>query len=55
LVEARIKKGYSQKEMAEKLFMDVSNYNRRENGQMTISNQEWEKLSNLLENQCKYI
>lgn len=49
LIELRIAKGYSQKQIAEKLFMDVSTYSRREKGQIKISNQEWIKLSQILE------
>lgn len=49
LIEARKAKGYSQNYMAEQLFMDVSNYNRREKGQAKISTAEWEKLSGILE------
>ncbi len=48
LTETRIKKGFTQQQMAEKLCMDVSNYNRREKGQIKISQTEWEKLSQLL-------
>lgn len=48
LTEARKAKGYSQNHMAEKLFMDVSNYHRREKGQIKISLSEWEKLSEIL-------
>ena len=29
--------------------MDISNYNRREKGTAKVTNQEWEKLSKLLE------
>lgn len=49
LISARSKKGLTQKQIASKLNMDVSNYNRREKGQMKISNSEWEKLSKILE------
>lgn len=49
LTEARKNKGYSQNYMADKLFMDVSNYNRREKGLSKISIQEWEKISKILE------
>lgn len=49
LIEIRTKKGITQKVMADKLFMDVSNYNRREKGFMKISNQEWEKIANILD------
>ena len=34
--------------MAEALCVDVSNYNRREKGQIKISNSEWEELSKIL-------
>ncbi|WP_396148915.1 helix-turn-helix domain-containing protein [Flavobacterium sp.] len=49
LKETRENKGLSQKQIAEKLFMDVSNYNRREKGQAKISANEWEKLASILE------
>ena len=49
LIEARKSKGLSQQQLAEKLCMDVSNYNRREKGQSKISSNEWEKIANLLE------
>jgi transcriptional regulator with XRE-family HTH domain len=48
LLEARKNRGYSQNQMAEFLFMDISSYNRREKGQMKISVPEWEKLSEIL-------
>lgn len=35
--------------MAEFLFMDISSYNRRENGQMNISTSEWGKMAEILE------
>ena len=34
--------------MAKYLHIDVSNYNRREKGQVKITATEWEKLANLL-------
>jgi transcriptional regulator with XRE-family HTH domain len=49
LITARSKKGFTQQQIALKLNMDVSNYNRREKGQIKISNNEWEKLSKILE------
>lgn len=48
LIDARMKKGFSQKKMADALNMDVSNYNRREAGEIKINNQQWEKISDLL-------
>jgi transcriptional regulator with XRE-family HTH domain len=49
LIEARKSKGLSQQQLAEKLCMDVSNYNRREKGQSKVSSSEWEKLASVLE------
>ena len=49
LIQARIKRGFTQQQLAEALCVDVSNYNRREKGQIKISNTEWEKLSKILE------
>jgi len=49
LIETRKKKGFSQEYMSTVLSMDVSCYNRREKGQIKISNQEWQKLAEVLE------
>ena len=49
LISKRKDKGLSQTAVAEKLGMDVSNYNRREKGQAKISLKEWEKLAEILE------
>ena len=49
LLEARKSKRYSQSQIAEKLNMDVSSYNRRENGQIKIHITEWEKLAKILD------
>ncbi|CAM3996141.1 MULTISPECIES: helix-turn-helix transcriptional regulator [Flavobacterium] len=49
LIESRKRKGLSQQQMAEHLCMDVSNYNRREKGQIKIHTNEWEKIASLLE------
>lgn len=49
LILARSNKGLTQQQIALKLNMDVSNYNRREKGQIKISNHEWEKISKILE------
>ena len=48
LLEARKARGFSQNYMAEKLFMDISSYCRRETGQIKIHITEWEKLSKIL-------
>ena len=49
LIERRKAKSLSQNMIAEKLCMDVSNYNRRERGQVKISLKEWEKLAEILQ------
>ena len=49
LIEKRKVKGFTQSMIAEKLAMDVSNYNRRERGQVKISLGEWEKLADILQ------
>ena len=49
LIQARTKRGFTQQQLAEALCVDVSNYNRREKGQIKISNSEWEKLSKILD------
>ena len=49
LIKARTSKGLTQQQVASHLIMDVSNYNRREKGQIKISSLEWEKLSKLLD------
>jgi transcriptional regulator with XRE-family HTH domain len=49
LLEARKAKGFSQNQMAEKLFMDISSYCRRETGQIKIHITEWQKLARILE------
>lgn len=49
LINKRKESNISQATIAEKLCMDVSNYNRREKGQVNISSQEWEKLANILD------
>ena len=49
LTEKRKAKGLSQSTIADKLCMDVSNYCRRENGQVKITLNEWEKLAGILD------
>ena len=49
LIQARIKRGFTQQQLAKALCVDVSNYNRREKGQIKISNAEWEKLSKIMD------
>jgi DNA-binding XRE family transcriptional regulator len=49
LIEKRIEKGYSQKEVAQMIGKEISGYNRRENGTVKISRNEWNKLAEVLE------
>ena len=49
LINTRLSKNLSQRFIADKLFMDVSNYSRRESGIKKISNKEWEKIAQILE------
>ena len=49
LASARKSKNFSQEYMANALCIDVSNYSRREKGQIKIAPAEWEKISTVLE------
>lgn len=49
LIKARSLKGFTQSQLANELCVDVSSYNRREKGQIKISNNEWEKISKFLD------
>lgn len=55
LILKRTERGFTQQQMAIKLNMDVSNYNRREKGQIKITNDEWEKLSKILDSSIEEI
>lgn len=48
LYQVRKMKGYSQQQMSDFLNMDVSNYQRRESGEKSISGDEWQKLAEVL-------
>jgi len=45
LTKARNRRGLSQEYMADLLNMDVSNYSRRESGQIKISAEQWQILA----------
>ncbi len=45
LRKIRIDKGMSQKQLAAALPTDVSNYCRKESGDVRITKQEWEKFA----------
>lgn len=49
LIQARNKKGFTQQQIADYLCLDVSNYNRREKGQIKVSLKEWDKLAEILD------
>ena len=49
LKQARIRKGFTQQEVADKLATDISNYSRKENGYVGITKQEWKKLASILQ------
>jgi DNA-binding XRE family transcriptional regulator len=49
LASIRSIKGFTQQQMADKLFMDVSTYNRKEKGQVKIRKEEWSKIADVLE------
>ncbi len=49
LRKARKDKGISQESMAKLLFMDTSNYSRKERGEVKIHKDEWTKISEILE------
>lgn len=45
----RKQKGYTQQQIADIIATDVSNYSRKENGDVRIYDDEWEKLAKALE------
>jgi transcriptional regulator with XRE-family HTH domain len=51
----RKSKGFTQLQIAEKLFMDASGYSRRESGEVYIKMEEWEKIAKILGVQLKEI
>lgn len=48
LITMRKKLGFTQDRMADVLYMDVSCYCRRENGQIKISAEQWRKIAETL-------
>lgn len=49
LIIKRKERNLTQEELAFKLGLDTSNYNRRENGVTKISKKEWDKMAKVLE------
>lgn len=48
LYRARKAKDYTQQQIADLLSTDLSNYNRKENGNVRIIKEEWEKIAKFL-------
>lgn len=55
LIVARTEKGLSQQEMADLLYMDQSQYSRREKGITKISEEEWDKIATILKKDLEEI
>lgn len=55
LIAASTEKGLSQKEMADLLYMDQSQYSRREKGITKISEEEWDKIACILKKDLEEI
>ena len=49
LIQTRNRRGFSQEYLANILNMDVSNYSRRESGQIKISAEQWKVLAKELD------
>lgn len=49
LISTRKKRGYTQGQMADFIHMSQSQYQRRERGDVKISNVEWEKIATVLD------
>ena len=48
LITARKERNMTQNDMADLLFMSQSQYQRRERGEIRISDEEWERMAKLL-------
>ncbi|WP_223601669.1 helix-turn-helix domain-containing protein [Chryseobacterium sp. GVT01B] len=49
LRNVRKRKGFTQQQVADYIATDVSNYSRKESGDVKIFNDEWEKIARYLE------
>ncbi|HBV17766.1 helix-turn-helix transcriptional regulator [Chryseobacterium carnipullorum] len=49
LREVRKRKGITQQQIADIIATDVSNYSRKESGDVSIRKEEWEKIARFLE------
>jgi transcriptional regulator with XRE-family HTH domain len=48
LIEMRKARGFTQKDMADRLHLEVSGYSRRENGETKIRIEQWVELAKML-------
>ena len=53
LIAARKEKNMTQNDMAGSLFMTQSQYHRREQGKIRISDDEWERIAKLLDKEVE--
>jgi transcriptional regulator with XRE-family HTH domain len=49
LKQARVRKGFTQQQMADALPTDISNYCRKENGYVGITKAEWKSFASFLQ------
>lgn len=49
LREVRKRKGYTQQQIADIIPTDVSNYSRKESGDVRIIHEEWSKIASFLD------
>lgn len=49
LIKKRNEKSFTQKDLAEYLRISQTQYSRKEKGEVEITNEEWEKISKLLD------
>lgn len=49
LKNLRKQRGYTQQQIADIIATDVSNYSRKENGDVKIYDEEWEKIAKILD------
>ena len=49
LKQTRVRKGFTQQQVADALPTDISNYSRKENGYVAITKAEWKRLATFLQ------
>lgn len=55
LIKRRNEKAFTQKDLAEYLSISQTQYSRKEKGEVEISDEEWERISRLLETNVEEI